>query len=43
MHHQVAVLAMDGHEVAGPHQAQHDLELLLGGVAADVDVGDAAV
>ncbi len=41
--HQVAVLAVDGDEVLRAHQGLDDLQLFLGGVAADVDVGDAVV
>ena len=40
---EVAVLAVDGDEVLGLEDALDDLELVLAGVAADVDVLDAVV
>ena len=41
--HQVAVLAVDRHEVLGLQQALDDLQLFAAGVAAHVDVRDAVV
>ena len=40
---QLAVLAVDRHEVARPDQRQHQLQLFLAAVAGDVDVLDALV
>ena len=40
---QLAVLAVDRHEVARPDQRQHQLQLFLAAVARDVDVLDALV
>ena len=35
----VAMLAVDGHEVLGPHQVEHHLQLFGGRVARDVHAG----
>ena len=41
--HEVAVLAVHRDEVLRPHEVQHELQLLLRGVAGDVDRRVAAV
>ena len=43
MQHQVPVLAVDRDEVAGLHDAVHDLEFLARRVTADVDGVDPVV
>ena len=40
---QMAVFAVDGYEIAGPGQVEHQFQLLLAGVAVDMDAGHAVV
>ena len=38
--HQVAIFAVDGHEIARPGELKHDLQLFLARVSRDVNLGN---